>query len=66
MSKEEILKSLNGEDNIIVCHKNGNESQVFREENGLWKVKTFMGNLFYTDEELTEEMEENWDVDFIL
>lgn len=60
MKKQEILKNIKGKNDIQIITEN-EDMFLFKNDKGLWKVKTFMGNLFYTDEELTEEIEENWE-----
>lgn len=65
MSKEEILKSLEGKDFVTVYHSNGDESYISKHYD-YWVVKSFMGNLLYTLNELVEEIFYNWDVEIIL
>lgn len=65
MEYNKILKNLEGREMATIIHKNGNESNIFRH-NKLWQVKNFMGNLFYNDEEMAKEIEEEWEADFIL
>lgn len=61
MNKEQILsklKELEGAENIWITTEN-NDVFATRTKDG-WRMKSSWGNLYYTSEELAEELSE-WD-----
>lgn len=60
MSKNEILEALKkNEGYMVFILTESDESEIFwNDEDKRWKVRSFMGYLLYTSEELAEEMAE--------
>jgi hypothetical protein len=60
MSKDEILKVLQDKKTnaVAICvTTDKGEKAIFNTKDG-WRMSCYLGNLYYTDEELAEELEE--------
>lgn len=65
MNYNEILESLKNKNSVLVCCEDGNEFNLFRNDKGLWRRKIWGAWAYLNDDEMTKELFEDYEVNYI-